>query len=107
MLRIRVLDEAGREYAEAVQWYCEEDLDVARDMVTEYVARVRRVRQLPRSGTLVRGLAVRYEVRRFLLGRFSYAVYTAYLQDDLAIVAVTHQHRKPGYWRKRLAKATR
>ena len=102
MLRVRVLDEARREYAEAIGWYREEDLDVARDMVTEYVARVRRARQLPRSGTLVPGLSVRYEVRRFLLGRFPYAVYIAYLQHELVIVAVAHQHRKPGYWHKRL-----
>jgi hypothetical protein len=55
----------------------------------------------------VRGLPVRYEVRRFLLGRFPYAVYIAYLPLELLIVAVAHQHRKPGYWRKRLAKAKR
>ena len=104
MLRVRVLDEARREYAEAVKWYREEDLDVARDMVTEYVARIRRARQLPRSGALVHSLPGRYEVRRFLLGRFPYAVYIAYLPLELVIVAVAHQHRKPGYWRKRLAK---
>jgi plasmid stabilization system protein ParE len=107
MLRVRVLAEARREYIEAVKWYRQEDLDVSRDMVTEYVARVRRARQLPRSGTLVRGLPARYEVRRFLLGRFPYAVYIAYVQHELVIVAVAHQHRKPGYWRKRLAKVTR
>jgi plasmid stabilization system protein ParE len=104
MMRIRVLDDARLEYAQAVQWYREEDLDVARDMVSEYVARVRRARQLPKSGTLVPKLPVGLEVRRFLLGRFPYAVFIAYLHEEMVIVAVAHQHRKPFYWRKRLAK---
>ena len=38
MLRLRVLEDARREYAEAVRWYLDEDVDVARDMVAEYIA---------------------------------------------------------------------
>jgi hypothetical protein len=38
--------------------------------------------------------------------RFPYAVYIAYLPLELVVVAVAHQHRKPGYWRKRLARVT-
>jgi toxin ParE2 len=104
MLKLRVLDEARHEYAEAVRWYREEDLDVARDMASEYIARARHARQFPRTGTLVPGLGVDFEVRRFLFKRFPYAMFMAQLQDELVVVAVAHQHRKPGYWKERLVK---
>lgn len=41
----------------------EVDLDVPRDMVTEYVARIPALNNRP-SGILVRGLPVRYEICR-------------------------------------------
>lgn len=104
MLRLRVLDEARREYAEALRWYRREDLDVARDMAAEYIGRARRLRQFPKLGTVVLGLGVDFELRRVLLKRFPYAIYVAVLADELVIVAVAHQHRRPGYWKRRLAK---
>jgi plasmid stabilization system protein ParE len=104
MLRLRVLDDARREYAEAVRWYLDDDLDVARDMVAEYIARVRFARRFPNTGTPVPAVGADFEVRRHLLKRFPYAVYIARLHDELVIVAVAHTHRRPGYWQNRLAK---
>jgi len=42
------------------------------------------------------------QIRRCRLHRFPYSV--IYTQDgaDILVLAVAHQHRKPGYWRKRL-----
>jgi hypothetical protein len=39
-----------------------------------------------------------------LFERFEYALVYALLEHELLIVAVHHQHRRPGYWRRRLAK---
>lgn len=47
------------------------------------------------------------DVRRFLTDRFPYAVVLARLEDDLVVIALHHQHRKPGYWKRRLAKVRR
>jgi hypothetical protein len=60
------------------------------------------------SGHLVTGLAsdIDFEVRRFLFERFPYGVFDAHLQDEIVVVAVAHQHRRPGYWMRRLAKVT-
>jgi hypothetical protein len=42
-----------------------------------------------------------YGTRRFILLRFPYS--TVYLSLEVGhIVAVAHQSRRPGYWRKRL-----
>jgi hypothetical protein len=40
------------------------------------------------------------------LSRFPYLVIYAPLPDELLVLAVGHQHRKPGYWRERLAALT-
>jgi plasmid stabilization system protein ParE len=71
-----------------------------------YRAQVLRARQLPQSGHLVAGLPpdLDFEVRRFLLERFPYAVFAARLPREIVIVAVAHQHRRPRYWARRLAK---
>jgi len=41
------------------------------------------------------------EIRRCRLRRFPYSV--VYTQDgpDILVLAIAHQHRKPGYWKRR------
>lgn len=41
------------------------------------------------------------DMRRCLLTRFPYLVIYALLPGELLVLAVGHQHRKPGYWRER------
>ena len=40
--------------------------------------------------------------RKCLLTRFPYLVIYAPLPDELLVLAVGHQHRRPEYWRERL-----
>ncbi len=40
-------------------------------------------------------------MRRCRLNKFPYNVIYALHNDDLIIVAIAHQHRKPMYWRAR------
>lgn len=42
------------------------------------------------------------EVRRCLLKRFPYALLYAVEADVIYVIAIAHQHRKPGYWTTRL-----
>jgi plasmid stabilization system protein ParE len=104
MLPIRVLDEARREFADVARWYREKQPALANDLAIEYFTCVERASEFPKTGSLVSGLRVKFEVRRFMLDRFPYTVIIACLERELVVVAVAHQHRKPGYWRKRLAK---
>ena len=104
MLQLRVLDEARLEFAEMVRWYQQKQPSLAYDLANEYFACVERAGEFPKSGALVTDIRVEFEVRRFLLNRFPYIVVMACLNDELVVVAVAHQHRRPGYWRKRLAK---
>jgi len=42
------------------------------------------------------------QIRRCRLKRFPYSVVYTQDVDDILILAVAHQHRKPNYWRARL-----
>ena len=39
--------------------------------------------------------------RRFLLRRFPYQLIYRQRADEIEVVAVMHQRRRPGYWRRR------
>jgi toxin ParE2 len=107
MREVRVLREARRELIESARWYKHQaDLPLARDFGAKYRAQLLRAREMPQSGHLVTGLPPEFdfEVRRFRFERFPFSLFVACLPDELIVVAVAHQHRKPGYWQKRLAK---
>ena len=42
------------------------------------------------------------EIRRCRLKRFPYSVVYTLDATDILVLAVAHQHRKPGYWRNRI-----
>src|SRR5262245_27620281 len=46
------------------------------------------------------------DVRRFLMPRFPYAIYSRVLPDELRILAFKHHSRHPDYWRYRLSDRT-
>ncbi len=39
--------------------------------------------------------------RRYLMRRFPFAIIYSVMRDQLRILAVAHQSRRPGYWRGR------
>jgi hypothetical protein len=41
-------------------------------------------------------------IRRYRLKRFPYGIVYAPLPEEIAVIAVMHLHRNPGYWTKRL-----
>jgi toxin ParE2 len=42
-------------------------------------------------------------VRQALLRRFPYRLVFIDASDAITVIAIAHQHRQPGYWRKRLS----
>jgi hypothetical protein len=68
----------------------------------EVDARVGRAQTLPQSGAPVAGFDPSYDVRRFGLARFRYGIIVAVVRGVRTVVAVAHDHRRPGYWRERL-----
>jgi toxin ParE1/3/4 len=106
MLPARALLDAQHEVIESVRRYKLEDPDLGRDFAAKYRAAVTRARTMPQTGHLMVGLPADgdFQVRRFLFERFKHALYVAVLADELVVIAVAHQHQRPMYWRRRLAK---
>ena len=101
MLRVRILEEAAEEAIEAAAWYERERpglgvefdqavnaaLDLLEDEVVPLVA-------MP-GNTSAKG------AKRLMLSRFPYDVVVRRLPGEIVVVAVAHQSRRPGYWRRR------
>lgn len=47
------------------------------------------------------GAAERGGVRQYALRRFPYSIVYQIAGDEVRIIALAHQRRKPGYWRRR------
>ena len=106
MRAARALLEAQHELIDTALRYKEEDLELARDFGAKYREQLLRACAMPGSGHLIAGLPqeIDFEIRRFLFRRFKHVLYVAVLPAEVVVLAVAHQHQKPFYWMKRLAK---
>ena len=101
MRRVRILEEASDEAVAAAAWYDQEKpglgfefeqaLDAALDLLEEDLAPL-----VP-----VPGVSGAKGAMRLLLRRFPYSIVIRESDDEYLVVAVAHQHRRPGYWRHR------
>lgn len=101
MRRVRILEQASEEAIAAAAWYEQERLglgaefaqaiDAALDLLEEDVAPL-----VP-----VPGVPAELRAKRLLLRRFPYSIVVRESGDEYVVIAVAHQHRKPGYWKGR------
>ena len=101
MRRIRILEEASNEAIAAASWYdrerpglgaeFEQAVDAALDLLEEDMAPL----------APVPGLSDGLSAKRLLLRRFPYSIVVRESDDGYLVIAVAHQHRRPGYWRDR------
>jgi plasmid stabilization system protein ParE len=93
---VEVLPEAEREFREAFHWYFERSpiaADAFRSVVIEAIdALGERADMWP-----VNQDGIHYCV----LSRFPYTVWYDLHGDQASVLAIAHQHRRPGYWRGR------
>jgi len=88
--------EALSEYAEAVQYYIEQRVEVAQAFINAIEDTVYRIREAP-----TRYAAIDKDVRRCMASRFPYGILHTIEQDYILILAVMHCSREPGYWKSR------
>lgn len=88
--------DAESELAEAALFYESRVAGLGKSFAAEIESTIALVRQFPDAGSPL-GPAH----RRVLVARFPYAVVYRRNPDSVAIVAIAHQRRRPGYWRRR------
>jgi toxin ParE1/3/4 len=88
--------DALTEYAEAVQYYTEQRVEVAQAFINAIEDAIYRLKESPNLYT-----AIEEDVRRCMTRRFPYGILYTIEQDYILILAVMHCSREPGYWKKR------
>ncbi|WP_332851595.1 type II toxin-antitoxin system RelE/ParE family toxin [Duganella sp. S19_KUP01_CR8] len=68
---------------------------LGRDFVDEFERVANLLLLNPQLGALARG------ARRYSMSKFPYSVIYQIAVDELRILAIAHQRRRPGYWRGR------
>jgi toxin ParE1/3/4 len=97
MIGYRFLLPAEEEMIAASVFYEAATSGLGADFLDEVQRIINILRGHPELGPLVgRGL------RRALLHRFPFSLIYSVEVDVILIVAVTHQRRRPGYWRSRI-----
>ncbi len=98
MRRLRILEAAVVEALQAAAWYEQERpglgrdfhaaLDIALDLLEDDI--------VPLVG--MPGVAGAIGTKRLTLVKFPYDVVVRVFPDEIVVVAVAHQSRRPGYW---------
>ncbi len=97
-MRVRLHPEARAELREARMWYYERSPLSATAFAHEVDHAVFKIREAPMQYPLTE-----HGARKFVLQRFPFNVFYRPGTDEIVIVAVAHQKRRPGYWSKRVA----
>jgi toxin ParE1/3/4 len=88
--------EALNEYAEAVQYYTEQRVEIAQAFINAIEDTVYRIKESP-----ARYAEINEDVRRCMARKFPYGILYTIEQDYILILAVMHCSREPGYWKSR------
>ena len=99
---IKVSAQAAQELAEAAAWYEQEQAGLGVKLLDEFEHALELLGEEFAPLVPVPGEAARLGAKRLLLHRFPFSIVTIERDDQLIIVAVAHQSRKPGYWRERV-----
>lgn len=97
-MHVELTEAADLELAEATEWYMERSWEISRAFLLEFIRVKGLVEEAPK-----RWREVEPGVRRIPFQRFPYALIYVEELDGVLVLAVMHQRRNPGYWRKRLA----
>lgn len=96
-MNIQLLEPAQQELDEAIAWYADQAPGLGDAFLIEILKALKLITQFPQAWH-----PLSLETRRCRLNRFPYSVIYSQEGDGLLVIAIAHQHRKPGYWRDRL-----
>jgi plasmid stabilization system protein ParE len=85
------------ELHDAAAFYAEQaNLELGRALVTEFERTAQLILSNPLLGAVFSG-----KFRRCGLRRFPYSIIYQVTPDELRVIALAHQRRRPGYWAHR------
>ena len=84
---------AKNELDDAVAFYEAEFAGLGLKFKAEIKSSILRIKEHPQAWSIERD-----EIRKALLHRFPYKILYSIEKDNIIILAIAHQHRKPNYW---------
>jgi plasmid stabilization system protein ParE len=100
-MNIEILEIAQKELDDAVLYYEVEQPGLGSKFKEAVRQSIIRIKNYPTSWPPENG-----EVRKFFVHKFPYKILYSIQEQTIVILAVAHQHRKPGYWIERLERIT-
>jgi plasmid stabilization system protein ParE len=88
--------DAAEEARDAVDYYESARTGLGDDFRAELSAALARIQQDPQRHAVESGA-----IRSCPLHRFPYSIYYEELADRIWVATVSHQRRRPGYWKRR------
>lgn len=101
-MKSRFHDAAGAELTEAVEYYDGKASGLGDRFLAEIKAATRYIEQYPEIAPVI-DLGVRAKS----VSKFPYSLMYVVEPEELAIVAVAHQSKRPGYWSDRIPERPR
>ncbi|MDL1891312.1 type II toxin-antitoxin system RelE/ParE family toxin [Sphingobacteriales bacterium CHB3] len=89
-------EEAERELAEAVEFYEEASSGLGTAFLDEVERAIASILRFPKANTLLSKT-----VRRKIVTRFPYSILYSSSSQEIRILAIANQKRRPFYWRSR------
>jgi plasmid stabilization system protein ParE len=96
---VRLRRAAKRELKEAAEWYRERDTEVASRFLREVFRSIALLERFPLIGAPVFGVDDS-NIRQLPVSNFPYHVVFKRHEERIVILAIAHDRRKPGYWRR-------
>ena len=101
--RVRFEEEADAEVRFAARWYEEHREHLGIEFLDAVDVTIKQIIALPDAGSLVPQMPADLPVRRRAVSRFPYhVIYLQMGREQIRVLAVAHDRRKPGYWTARL-----
>jgi len=99
---VRFEQEADEEYRLAGRWYESQRAHLGMEFLDAVDATIDQIAILPRAGSLVPHMPAGLPVRRRAVPCFPYHVVYLETQNQIRVLAIAHDRRKPGYWTDRM-----
>lgn len=100
--QVRLAPEASAELEEAARWYEQRHTGLGLAFLAEVDLTVESVTRWPGAGSPIDGLPEDLAVRRSRVGRFPYHVAYLVAGDQIYVLAIAHDRRRPFYWSSRI-----
>jgi len=97
MLELIFHPDTADEIKHAYDWYQRQMEGLGEDFIEELESACQAIVQLPETWP-----KYTRHCRRFLLRKFPFSVVYTANDDSVFVLAVMHNSRRPGYWKKRL-----